>query len=345
MNRRLDNAQLESRVRGLVDLVKGGHRIEDSRVELKSEWPSDIARAAKQIAGMCNAARDEKVLWIIGLDETGRITGAEAAELSSWWPRVVSRFDSVAPSMTNHLVIPMDDGPLQVLEFETDRAPYVVKRPEGQDLEVPWREGARTRSANRAELLRLLAQKASIPEVEVVSARAQVSRIKVPQAFSLGMDPRDEDAKQTFEFQAWVRLYFVPTSEEAVVIPFHRCSWNWSCDGATQSPFVPFALVPVQADRANSLEAHVRSAIRFTSSDLTLYGPGMATWEIRRIGKSPRPESDLSFSLDLRMVGAEEGLRLVVDLEGQRPVGQTATQFNMIRATISPSSSNALEPM
>ncbi len=46
--------------------------------------------------------------------------------------------------------------------FETDRAPFVVKNPAygtvGGDpvsLEVPWREGATTRSARRRDLLRL----------------------------------------------------------------------------------------------------------------------------------------------------------------------------------------------
>ena len=42
---------------------------EDDRVELKGEWPTDIPKAARRIAGHANASGGQSVLWVIGLDE------------------------------------------------------------------------------------------------------------------------------------------------------------------------------------------------------------------------------------------------------------------------------------
>ena len=62
------NEQLEAWVLSFVDHVIAGRRIEDSRVELKADWPKPKS-AARRIAGHANAADSDSILWIIGLAE------------------------------------------------------------------------------------------------------------------------------------------------------------------------------------------------------------------------------------------------------------------------------------
>lgn len=52
--------------------------------------------------------------------------------------------------------IDVDDKTIVALLFETTSAPFVIKVPNSDRLEIPWREGTRTRSATRAEVLRML---------------------------------------------------------------------------------------------------------------------------------------------------------------------------------------------
>jgi hypothetical protein len=86
----------------------------------------------------------------------------------------------VVPSLRN-FALRFNDVTLVALCFETDRAPYVVLnadfgtvRGDPAKREVPWREGNSTRSAKRQELLRLLAPTVRLPEVEILSAGANV---------------------------------------------------------------------------------------------------------------------------------------------------------------------------
>lgn len=43
----------------VIDRVRRNERVEDSSLELKSTWPNDPWKAARQIAGHANAARAE----------------------------------------------------------------------------------------------------------------------------------------------------------------------------------------------------------------------------------------------------------------------------------------------
>ena len=54
---------LETRVLLIADAVRAGHPDEDSRVELKGEWPDDPQKAARQLGGQANAAGGEPLLW------------------------------------------------------------------------------------------------------------------------------------------------------------------------------------------------------------------------------------------------------------------------------------------
>ena len=61
------NHEIEAWVWQLIENVESGHQIEDSRIELKSEWiPAE--KAARRIAGHAKAARGTPILWIIGIE-------------------------------------------------------------------------------------------------------------------------------------------------------------------------------------------------------------------------------------------------------------------------------------
>src|SRR6266536_181000 len=162
---------IEGRVLNLVERVLNGARIEDFRVECKGTWPS-AAKAARQIAGHANAARGEPILWIIGLDEdNNRVTGASEVELADWWAQVTAAHDEgITPGLTS-LIVPVNpEQSVVALYMTTERAPYVIKRQDGQgpfEREVPWRDGNRTRSAYRHELLRLLIAAVAPPDSPV----------------------------------------------------------------------------------------------------------------------------------------------------------------------------------
>jgi len=134
----------------------------------------DALKAARQIAALANAARGERALWIVGLDEKGRrvVQDPNQPDLAAWWSQVSKRFDGITPEMDS-LAIPTAHGLVTVLAFETDRSPYVVKT-DGQggvNREVPWRNGTRTDTATRAQLLSLLVENATLPEFELIDPK------------------------------------------------------------------------------------------------------------------------------------------------------------------------------
>jgi hypothetical protein len=102
------------------------------------------------------------------------------------------------------------------LHFETDRVPFVVKNPAGGKVswEVPWREGTKTRSARRPDLLRLLSSRASLPDVEALSAELRAVRAETP----------------LVEWRLSVALYISPEADQRVAIPYHRCRANVEFD-------------------------------------------------------------------------------------------------------------------
>jgi hypothetical protein len=114
----------------------------------------------------------------------------------------------VAPAL-QELAIEYHGVTIVALLFETDRAPFLVKNPAGGsiDWEVPWREGTKTRSVRRANLIRLLSGLTALPDVELLDA-------------SLRASPSDE--KETLRWRLEFTLYISPQSDR-LVIPFHRC--------------------------------------------------------------------------------------------------------------------------
>jgi hypothetical protein len=159
----MKNSDIERWALTVINQVESHQPCEDSRVELKASWPTDYAKAACRIAGHANAARGERILWLIGVDESNGVVGANYQELSDWIIGVSAQFEGLAPRFYD-LNVPTNSGNVVVaLVFETDRVPYVVKNPyygKRKDdpiaFEVPWRDGARTQSSTRSDLMLIL---------------------------------------------------------------------------------------------------------------------------------------------------------------------------------------------
>ena len=113
----------------VLERVASHQPIEDSKVEVKREWPTP-QKVARRIAGHANAARGEPILWIVGADEkTGEVVGATFDELADWWSQVRSEFDARAPDLTT-INLSWNAKTVVALQFDTNRSPYVVRNPE-----------------------------------------------------------------------------------------------------------------------------------------------------------------------------------------------------------------------
>lgn len=216
----MDRQRLEARVLQIVALVESGRGVEDDRVELKSDWPSDFYKAARQIAGLANASRSDDVLWIVGLDErTGVVDALAATEVSGWWGQVARCFDEQTPD-PQFLSVPTGNGQHVVaLFFDTSRAPYLVNVQGGGrvEREVPWRAGNSTRTAHRRELLSTVVSRARVPELELVNGHLWVAETEPYSGTGDEDDPTHE-----VRFRATI---FVSAIGEAT-LPQHRQLWT-----------------------------------------------------------------------------------------------------------------------
>jgi len=166
-----------------IERVEQRQANEDSRVELKADWPDDPERAARRIAGHANSSRGEPILWVIGVDEEQGVRGASQNNLANWWPRLKAQFDGPTPQVRD-VLLDCKGQTVVALYFETEGIPYVVKnpsygKPKGGpvELEVPWREGTAIRSATHSDLIQLLSPlQRPILNIEVGKGRGFVNR-------------------------------------------------------------------------------------------------------------------------------------------------------------------------
>lgn len=210
----MKSQELENRVLQIAAAAVRGEQIEDSRIELKSDWP-DAKKAARRLAAHANSARSDWILWVIGLDEKGRsVRPAREAGFTEWWAKVAAEFESVSldPQV---LSVACDGGTVVALFCPTDRAPYVVRNPDGGAIqfEVPWRVSNDVRSATRAQLLTLLVPLSSVPSVELLGGVLSATYKDGPQGSGQRRGATD----------VRVSLYVTPQRQERIVFPFHRC--------------------------------------------------------------------------------------------------------------------------
>ncbi|MEI3648837.1 hypothetical protein [Dolichospermum sp. UHCC 0259] len=264
----MNSRQIESWALRVIDCVKRGQPNEDFLVELKRDW-IDEAKAARRIAGHANAARGENILWLIGFDEkegVDCVIGANTADLASWYSKVESFFNELAPRMIP-LNIPVDNKTVVALLFETDRAPFVIKNqaygsPGGGsvELEVPWRENTAIRSARRSDLIRLLAPLELLPEIEILDINL---------AATIG-GKDSEGNYHSDELRLNSELYIVPKNRERVIIPFHLCRVEFEIYGIPTFESNWISLNPASGinDKPGSL------TIESTRHEIIINGPG-----------------------------------------------------------------------
>jgi hypothetical protein len=280
---RMTHSEIERWVLRVVEQVKRGQPNEDARVELKAAWPNDTYKVARQIAAHANPAGGEPILWLIGVDQKGVVLGADHNELSTWYKQVESNFDELSPGVTD-VNVPVDGKTIVALLFDTERRPYVIKSMGGGPVthEVPWRGSTSTRSAKRAELIRLLDSIPHLPKWEALNGTLNVEWTNSPRM--LGNNRR------------WLlnlKLYVEPDGPARLGIPFHRCA-----GGLT---FPEFGSTPKL--RNIRLEPYDRQSmnIRGSNADLVINGPGMVMLEAEAEsiygGKLPHTPAHLSVEL------------------------------------------------
>lgn len=228
--------RVEAFVLDIVDTVVNGGRVEDDRVEAKREWPTDHRRAARQIAGLANAAAGEPILWIVGLDEGGhRVCDPGDAEPSNWWNQVSSRFSDVSPDLTL-LRVATPHGPVAALSMETGRTPYVVTTDGlgGVDREVPWRRGTALRSAHRSEILRSVIREAEAPQFDPITGWMRVARSQArPRDQDLDRDATPRGLELTYSLTAYVEALEpvrLPQYRWSLQVSTSRRSWRLPID-------------------------------------------------------------------------------------------------------------------
>lgn len=203
--------EVEARVLAVVDRIMNGGRLEDSLIECKAEWPG--VDKARQLAAHANSARGEEIVWIIGIDEKAhRIVSPTLADLANWWPEFSKRFDEVAPGIDDYVVSVGDSQTVTALIFSTDRAPYVVKTgaQDGRvEREIPIREGTRTRSARRHELLRLLHPASSVPDAMLLFAHLTAHALQ-------------QNSREAVRLELSFNIFIDQRTDEVVILPHHR---------------------------------------------------------------------------------------------------------------------------
>jgi hypothetical protein len=298
--------EIEAWALRVIDAVKRGERVEDHRVELKAKW-TDPVRAARQLAGHANSAAGDRLLWLIGVDEASGVVGAAPVELANWYPKVEACFAGGAPTIQDVNVV-TDAKTIVALLFETDRAPFVVRNPEfgkpsagNVELEVPWREASRTRSARREDLIRILAPLTRIPDVEVIRAILMLAERPLADEDDPGPPPSGPPTAY-LEFD----LYFVPRTGDPLVIPFHHCKASALLDGGRT--LIDFPKIQLWSRESNPSDAvAIRSrpdplTIQGTPSELIIRGPGKAALHAEtKLDSVPQVsgEADIRFSLGL----------------------------------------------
>lgn len=275
--------QVEVRAIQILDrLEKGGLR-EDSLVELKREI-SEPYKIARRIAGHCNAARCDTVLWIIGADEKDGVVGWSSPDLAEFLPKVWRFFEGHYPSCID-VHFEYNGEQCTVLAFDTSRPPYLVKNENfgGNGVvierEIPWREGTRLRTATRADVLRLILDQTKLPDVEIL--KTGVSRHSTKQA--------RESQEVLIPIDVWVEFYIVPMDEKPVIIPIHRIAGSLS-DDAKKFVAVDFGKFSFQSEEGRR-RAEIRAfdyernggpifptlpdqdSVKFTSSEAIIYSP------------------------------------------------------------------------
>lgn len=301
--------EIEAWARLVLDGLREDRHLEGARVELKSQWPADHNKSARQIAGLCNAARGDEVMWLVGADEqAGQILGV-TPDMSSWWPQVQSEFDGEGPSVTEVRVAISDGVTVTAILFDSELAPFVVRnanfgKPGGGRVayEVPWREGTSVGTANRQDLVRLLVPRQTLPRIEVVKGHVAAY---------------EDKSTGGFAWAVHLTVYVEVAMGAGLVIPNHRCSASLDIENLDYSVSEGhLSLAPGSATRGPAGRKPVHTAtVHQGDEQVILDGPGFMGTHLRVDGIDDRSLAEsaepVTFTCILRPVGAEGAVPVV----------------------------------
>jgi hypothetical protein len=310
--------ELEAWVLAIVDRVEAGHRVEDSRVELKADWP-DARRAARRLAGHANAARGETVLWVVGLDEDRGVVPVQQSDFADWYQQVSQEFEGVTPRL-QELIVPTQKGPVIALLVETLRAPYVVRNPlygtQGGsiELEVPWRDGTSVRTARREDLIKMLVPMQTLPILEVLRANVSLSSPPpVERPYRNQVPPVRWAAHFLWEIR--LSLYLTPRTNDRVVFPIHKAAFTYRSSADTtdvQFNDIRFSAASIFFGQGSRRDSHT---VLTTSSEAIIDGPGILNVS-GFFAEIPRevPLGKLTITLSMTPAGGDQPLAAVLTL-------------------------------
>ena len=265
---------------------------EDNFTEFKRVWPVPT-KAARQLAGACNSARGEEVIWIIG-DPSGADTSRGLNDPAEWWPAVKACFSEVAPDLALHITVPLPwGGAVAALAFDTSRVPFLVNNPKGgsPEREIPVRDATGTRSARRSEVIAMMAP-------SLVTARAIVS------AGTVTLRETPDGRRQ---FDGTVSALFVPSSSEPMFFPD-----TWIRASVSPVGDQWLELRATAADPGSGLGFFIRSGgrpptppphnpygVNFVPGGISLTGPGLVQFHL--FGETGAGQVSLTDELALRL--------------------------------------------
>jgi len=296
---------IENWALNIIERVESKQPVEDLRIELKAEWPKDINKAARQIAGHANAAHGEPILWLLGVDEKEGVKGINYEEMSNWKQAIEAKFDELSPSLT-HLDIPYEGKTIVALLWETERRPFLVKTPEGGaiSLEVPWRDATSTRTANRTDLLKMLYPVIKSPSFEVIKGE-----------FIISKEEQDTFGQPTCIGGLSLYVYIVPGSDDRVVIPYHKCEVKLKFINNKMTIKIEDFLFKSSAGFRFQGTPPPSPTIDCTPSEIIITGPGRAIIETNNPSLSTEQISlaagDMDVEVRVHPVNAEAPISII----------------------------------
>lgn len=318
--------EIENWALRIIELIESGQPIEDFRVELKSDWPDDPRKAARQIAGHANAAHGEPILWLIGIDEKKGVIGASKNEKENWYPKVQAQFDGLAPSVID-INIPVQGIVIIALLFGTERTPFVVKNPSygssnggPVEFEVPWRDNTSTRSARRSDLIKLLSPLQKLPSFELLKGCLTVNY--------------EEDKGTRERNLLWflkLDLYIYPNNQSQIVIPFHQCDASFEISEILPRTFFDWLnLEPESTFRSFDIGLESKSfTIKGTSTEVLIDGPGrlLFTAQAKTQVVAERFTNPVKIFLNFLPAHSERSVPVSTELKYSTPIGSELSRW------------------
>ena len=216
----MDKTQLEFQAVSCISKLAAGEPIDDQLLSLFRALPAH-KNAARHLAAYANPARGRPLLWLIGVDPRGKVSGVQERDWESWVSGVREFFEGIPPAI-HALDVRVQGKKILALGIETDRAPFVVYKQLAKNgsqrqschTEVLWQEAGDIRTAQRVDLIKLISPLKELPMLEILEAELSFWEninwmLNRQAAYNWSLD---------------ATLYIVPKNENRLILPFRRCA-------------------------------------------------------------------------------------------------------------------------